>query len=66
MGKKFEAALKRVNENPAYIADMQKLNVTPVFWDLEKSAKFVAESIEIMKKNNEYTLEYEKKYGKIN
>jgi tripartite-type tricarboxylate transporter receptor subunit TctC len=66
VGKKIEAALKRVNENPAYIADMERLNVTPVFWDLEKSAKFVAESIEIMKKNNQYTLEYEKKYGKIN
>ena len=65
VGKKLEAAMKRVFENAAYVADMTRLNVTPVFMNLPESAKFVERSIEVMKKNNQYSVDYEKKYGSV-
>ncbi|MDR1931671.1 MAG: tripartite tricarboxylate transporter substrate binding protein [Spirochaetales bacterium] len=65
IARKFEAAIKTLYENPSYIADQEKLNVTPVLYSLEESAKYITEVTEMMKKNNQYVVDYEKKYGKL-
>ncbi|MDR1931672.1 MAG: tripartite tricarboxylate transporter substrate binding protein [Spirochaetales bacterium] len=65
IAEKFEAAFKIINQNFDYLEDLRKINVTPVFMTLRASAQYVEETTEVMQKNNQYVVDYEKKYGKI-
>jgi tripartite-type tricarboxylate transporter receptor subunit TctC len=65
IAKKFETAIKDITQNPDYIADMEKLNVTPVFKTLTESGEYVEDATKFLRKNNQFLVDYEVRYGKL-